>query len=633
MGIYIRMDTIKRDENRVDVTAITQSDLVPPEITGGYIWKIDHADPDAPSFEVGVGTELNWVYPESPFSLTASADQRATIEQQQWVQASFQNFAATLQTPDIIDSDGYARFIDVDSWIDLHMIHSLMRNIDAFQRSTFLHQDRNGKIAYGPLWDFDRSADSVDARDDDPEASLLSSSWFRLLDDDPGFRQRYTDRWAHWRQTVLSDENLAAIIEKLTSDVRSSTDRNFSRWPATSPRTESHYASGELNGTFDGEVRHLLAWLTHRAAFMDQQFAGAPIVRVEGRVVDADTMTTLFAGQTVEITGDLIDVFTDTTIVGGDTGNTPASYFLPVNNDLRDSWADPSFDDREWSRGDIGIGFDDRGRFDSLVKTVVDPRENESATSVLVRIAFDLNDLSILQDQQLFLRMKYDDGFVAYINGTEIARSHLPLGEIGWDSQANNRDNRQAVTFEDFDVSRFQSELRPGRNVLAIRLVNATARSSDLLLLPELVSRQTSQTLNPVATVHYTLDGTDPRQADGSPSATSFIAMRDAPVALTRDTRLVVRNFDDSERSGSSLDSTWSAPARYEFDVRLAGDANHDGVFDTADLLHVFQVGEYDDLLVGNSTWEDGEWNGGGEFTSKDLVLAFQLNQFESPGA
>ena len=55
----------------------------------------------------------------------------------------------------------------------------------------------------------------------------------------------------------------------------------------------------------------------------------------------------------------------------------------------------------------------------------------------------------------------------------------------------------------------------------------------------------------------------------------------------------------------------------------LPGDANGDGVFDEADLIRVFEIGEYDDGIDNNSTHSDGDWNGDGDFDSEDLVYAF----------
>lgn len=55
-----------------------------------------------------------------------------------------------------------------------------------------------------------------------------------------------------------------------------------------------------------------------------------------------------------------------------------------------------------------------------------------------------------------------------------------------------------------------------------------------------------------------------------------------------------------------------------------AGDANRDGIFDSADLVLAWQAGEYEDGHPKNSTWAEGDWNGDGDFTSADLVLAFQ---------
>ena len=62
----------------------------------------------------------------------------------------------------------------------------------------------------------------------------------------------------------------------------------------------------------------------------------------------------------------------------------------------------------------------------------------------------------------------------------------------------------------------------------------------------------------------------------------------------------------------------------------IVGDANGDGLFDSSDLVTVFQAGEYEDGIPNNSTYEEGDWNGDGEFDSGDLVLAFQGGHYET---
>ncbi|MCA9168225.1 MAG: matrixin family metalloprotease [Planctomycetales bacterium] len=59
------------------------------------------------------------------------------------------------------------------------------------------------------------------------------------------------------------------------------------------------------------------------------------------------------------------------------------------------------------------------------------------------------------------------------------------------------------------------------------------------------------------------------------------------------------------------------------------GDANLDRVFDSSDLIRIFQAGEYEDSVSGNSTWSEGDWNGDGDFDSADLVAAFQAGWYE----
>jgi hypothetical protein len=66
---------------------------------------------------------------------------------------------------------------------------------------------------------------------------------------------------------------------------------------------------------------------------------------------------------------------------------------------------------------------------------------------------------------------------------------------------------------------------------------------------------------------------------------------------------------------------------------RVPGDSNGDGRFDSSDLVQVFQRGQYEDNILGNSTWEDGDWDGDGDFTTSDLVFAFTAGTYQSAAA
>jgi hypothetical protein len=59
------------------------------------------------------------------------------------------------------------------------------------------------------------------------------------------------------------------------------------------------------------------------------------------------------------------------------------------------------------------------------------------------------------------------------------------------------------------------------------------------------------------------------------------------------------------------------------------GDADLDGEFNSRDIVAVFQTGEYEDTIAGNSLWADGDWNGDGEFDTQDFVVAFSVGAYE----
>jgi hypothetical protein len=64
------------------------------------------------------------------------------------------------------------------------------------------------------------------------------------------------------------------------------------------------------------------------------------------------------------------------------------------------------------------------------------------------------------------------------------------------------------------------------------------------------------------------------------------------------------------------------------YENRLIGDVNDDGVFNSRDLVQVFQHGKYDDGICGNATFDEVDWNGDGDFDSKDLITAFEAGHY-----
>lgn len=112
---------------------------------------------------------------------------------------------------------------------------------------------------------------------------------------------------------------------------------------------------------------------------------------------------------------------------------------------------------------------------------VKDAMFNVNATAY-IRVPFTIGDGGTFDG--LKLRIRYDDGFVAYLNGVEVARRNAPTA-AQWNSGATGGHSGSAPA-EEIDLSGFLDALENGANVLAIHGLNLSAGDPDFLILPEL---------------------------------------------------------------------------------------------------------------------------------------------------
>ena len=140
-----------------------------------------------------------------------------------------------------------------------------------------------------------------------------------------------------------------------------------------------------------------------------------------------------------------------------------------------------------WASGATGVGYEQSPPgYNSLINLDVGASMYNVNGSTYIRIPFLVQDPS--QIAGLTLRMKYDDGFVAYINGQEVARANAPA-QTSWNSLATqSHADVEAVVFEDFALNNRIGALQAGENILAIHGLNSGLTSSDFLILPELVA-------------------------------------------------------------------------------------------------------------------------------------------------
>jgi hypothetical protein len=498
-GVYILMERIKRDPARVDIAELTPESNAEPDVTGGYILKKDRLDPGDTGFSTSRGQTLGFVEPK---------EDEITPTQRAYITGYMNAFETALYGANFADPvNGYAKFIDIDSFIDHHIMVEMTKNIDGFRLSTFMYKDRGGKLVMGPIWDYNLSMGNANYLNGDVPSGWYYDQlgdgdypWYRRLFQDPAFQQRYTDRWTELRRDIFSTDSLMADVDAYAELLDEAQARNFQKWPILGvyvwPNPNGY---GERN-TYQKEVDFLKNFMRNRTAWIDSNWPYAPgFSHPGGEVPEGFELDLLSAGSPIYYTTDGSDPRLPTggvnpTAIRVEPSDgravvpigAPVKYFVPTSNALGATWRELEFDDSGWKDGTTGIGFDGDGSMSGHYSTDVSADMLGVNASVYVRLPVDVVDPAALTN--LRLKLKYDDGFIAYLNGVELfVRNVTPRGRSYNGAASADRNDAQATAFEIIDLSPYVDLLVPGRNVFSFQAMNNNAAQNDFLFTPEIV--------------------------------------------------------------------------------------------------------------------------------------------------
>ena len=290
-GLYIFMEKLKRDKNRIDISKLENADIDEELISGGYIIKIDKSDMEDGSYtdynsfqsrfdvfgnENGdIRINFNYEYPK-PGEIHAN--------QKNYIKNYFYEFESSLASNNFKDPiNGFRKYIDEDSFIDFFILNELSNNVDGYRLSTYLQKDRDEKLVIGPIWDFNLSFGNADYCGGERydvwcfkfnERCLgdywnVPFWWNRLLEDEK-FVDKLKDRWNQLRLNTLSDNNIITLIEEQYSFLNNETDiinRNFNKWKIFGIYI---WPNSFIGNNYYEEIDFLKNWIKERTKWLDE---------------------------------------------------------------------------------------------------------------------------------------------------------------------------------------------------------------------------------------------------------------------------------------------------------------------------------------------------------------------------
>ncbi len=258
LGTYTLTEQVEVNPGRVEITELKANDTGSDKITGGYLVELDKREDE----DYIVKTVIR----KLPFAIKSPDD--VTPERYDYIQQYLTDTENAIYAENFADPvNGYAKYINVESFINWFLVQELVKNQDAQSYSSiFYYKDRNGKLGMGPLWDFDLSMGNVDySVAVNPHGWWVRHGpWFVELFKDPAFVEKVRKRWKEIRNNEV--EAMLQNIDIQAAKLKLAQQQNFALWKILDQKV---WPNPEIYYTYEGEVSQLKNWLNTRIAWLD----------------------------------------------------------------------------------------------------------------------------------------------------------------------------------------------------------------------------------------------------------------------------------------------------------------------------------------------------------------------------
>ena len=238
-GLYVFMEKIKVDKNRVNIEKMDETCNQPPEVTGGYIVQANRSDNDPLAWRMQTYL-FNWwgpVYTE--FLHHYPKHENITNTQNDYIHGVFLDLESVAHSYNTDITTGIPSVIDIPSFVDFMIMAEFTSNVDVYHLSTFFHKDRCGKLRAGPIWDYNLAfgydafgnRSGYDVWQFDNQDNTGPRFWKDLFDTDE-FRCYFAKRWFELTEEgmPLDYDRICNRIDEIDAVIAEAIGRDNQRW-------------------------------------------------------------------------------------------------------------------------------------------------------------------------------------------------------------------------------------------------------------------------------------------------------------------------------------------------------------------------------------------------------------------
>jgi hypothetical protein len=285
-GVFVFMESIKRDDDRVDISKLNSDENTGDDLTGGYIFKIDKASTssDVKSWTSSIppqdAQDENQVI---TFRIEYPKPEDISTQQLTYITNYVNKFEQALAGSNYTNGDlGYRNYLDVSSFIDYSILTEMSRNVDGYRQDTYLYKDKDskeGKLIIGPPWEFNFAFGNTDyCQGGDVQGwvmdfnSVCSSKdelnpfWWKRMMEDQSYVYSFKSRWQSLRNGAFQTSKILFTIDSLATILAVPQQRNFEKWPVLGTYI---YPNNYVGSSYQDEIDYLKTWITERLAWMD----------------------------------------------------------------------------------------------------------------------------------------------------------------------------------------------------------------------------------------------------------------------------------------------------------------------------------------------------------------------------